>query len=216
MDNKYLYKYEDRGIYCYDGSDVLINKLCIKNEKSFQKAESMFAAIRQAELEQNPLPGKFDFEHLKAIHHYLFQDLFSWAGNIRTVTIAKASMFCLPQYIDNYANDIFSRLRNDNYLQDLSKQEFILKLTDLFADINALHPFREGNGRTQREFVRYIAGINGYGLRYELVDPEENIIASHESVNGDNSKLLKIIKSIIYKLDKQETNKFRNIMNINK
>lgn len=158
--NKYKYSYlDDKGIYCYEGSDVLINKLNIRDEKIFYKSERLYSSIRQSELNSSPLKGDFDFNYLKAIHHYLFQDLFYWAGKVRTVAIA-----------------------------------------NLLGDINALHPFREGNGRTQREFIRCIGLLNGYGFDWSLVSSEENIIASYESVNGDNTKLKAIITKIIFKI----------------
>ena len=201
MNDKYIYNYlDDKGIYCYKDSRVLINKLNIEDEDVFFKAERFYSGVRQSELIKQPLSGNYDFEHLKAIHHYLFQDLFYWAGKTRTVAIAKKNMFCLPQYIDSYANEVFSKLKDDNYLKGLSKNTFIEAITNLLSDINALHPFREGNGRTQREFIRYIGLINGYGFDWSLVTMDENIIASYESVNGDNTKLKEIISRIIYKL----------------
>ncbi len=199
--DKYKYSYlDDKGIYCYENSDVLINKLNIRDEKIFYKAERLYSSIRQSELNASPLKGDFDFNHLKAIHHYLFQDLFYWSGKVRTVAIAKASMFCLPQYIEGYATDIFSKLKKDNYYKNYSKETFVDAITNLLGDINALHPFREGNGRTQREFIRCISLLNGYGFDWSLVSSEENIIASYESVNGDNTKLKAIITKIIIEL----------------
>lgn len=199
--DKYKYSYlDDKGIYCYENSDVLINKLNIRDEKIFYKAERLYSSIRQSELNASPLKGDFDFNYLKAIHRYLFQDLFYWAGKVRTVAIAKASMFCLPQYIEGYATDIFSKLKKDNYYKNYSKEAFVDAITNLLGDINALHPFREGNGRTQREFIRCIGLSNGYGFDWSLVSSEENIIASYESVNGDNAKLKAIITKIIFKL----------------
>jgi len=199
--DKYKYSYlDDKGIYCYEDSDVLINKLNIRDEKIFYKAERLYSSIRQSELNASPLKGDLDFNHLKAIHRYLFQDLFYWAGKVRTVAIAKASMFCLPQYIEGYATDIFSKLKKENYYKNYSKEAFVEAITNLLGDINALHPFREGNGRTQREFIRYIGLLNGYGFDWSLVSSEENIIASYESVNGDNTKLKAIITKIIFKL----------------
>ena len=199
--DKYKYSYlDDKGIYCYENSDVLINKLNIHDEKIFYKAERLYSSIRQSELNVSPLKGDFDFDYLKAIHHHLFQDLFYWAGKVRTVAIAKANMFCLPQYIEGYAADIFSKLKKDNYYKNYSKEAFVDAITDLLGDINALHPFREGNGRTQREFIRCIGLLNGYDFDWSLVSSEENIIASYESVNGDNTKLKAIISKIIFKL----------------
>ena len=199
--DKYKYSYlDDKGIYCYEDSDVLVNKLNIRDEKIFYKAERLYSSIRQSELNASPLKGDLGFNHLKSIHRYLFQDLFYWAGKVRTVAIAKASMFCLPQHIEGYAADIFSKLKKDNYYKNYSKDAFIDAITNLLGDINALHPFREGNGRTQREFIRYIGLLNGYGFDWSLVSSEENIIASYESVNGDNTKLKAIITKIIFKL----------------
>ena len=109
-------------------------------------------------------------------------------------------MFCLPQYIKGYAADIFSKLKKDNYYKNYSKEAFVDAITDLLGDINALHPFREGNGRTQREFIRCIGLLNGYDFDWSLVSSDENIIASYESVNGDNTKLKAIITKIIFKL----------------
>ncbi len=200
--DKYKYSYlDEKGIYCYKSSDVLINKLNIQDEETFLKAERLYSGLRQSELLSKPINGDLDFKHLKAIHFYLFQDLFYWAGKTRTVAIAKGNLFCLPQYIESYAKDIFSNLKRDNYYQGLSKEEFVDHITNLLADINALHPFREGNGRTQREFIRYIGIKNGYGFDWSKVSAEENIIASYESVNGDNEKLRAIISKIIYALN---------------
>ena len=199
--DKYNYSYlDDKGIYCYENSDVLINKFNIRDEKIFYKAERLYSSIRQSELNVSPLKGDLDFNYLKAIHHYLFQDLFYWAGKVRTVAIAKASMFCLPQYIEECAIDIFNKLKKDNYYKNYSKEAFVDAITNLLGDINALHPFREGNGRTQREFIRCIGLLNGYGFDWSLVSSEENIIASYESVNGDNTKLKAIITKIIIEL----------------
>ena len=208
MKDKYSYQYEDRGIYCYDGSDVLINKLNIKDEREFFIAERAYSSARQTELKERPLHGNLDFDHLKAIHYYLFQDLFYWAGKTRTVAIAKGNLFCLPQYIDSFAKDLFSNLKNSKYFLNQTKEQLIISITNLLGDLNALHPFREGNGRTQREFVRYIAGINGYGLNWSIVTSEENITASYESVNGNNGKLQSLITRIIYELNVEEKKSF--------
>lgn len=208
MKDKYSYQYEDRGIYCYDGSDVLINKLNIKDEREFYIAERAYSSARQTVLKERPLYGNLDFDHLKAIHHYLFQDLFYWAGKTRTVAIAKGNLFCLPQYIDSFAKDLFSNLKNSKYFLNQNKEQLITSITNLLGDLNALHPFREGNGRTQREFVRYIAGINGYGLNWSIVTSEENITASYESVNGNNGKLQSLITRIIYEINAEEKKAF--------
>lgn len=203
MAGKYDYFYlDEKGVYCYKGSNVLINKLGIKDEVLFHQAERFYSGLRQSELQETPIQGNFDFEHLKAIHHYLFQDLFFWAGKPRTVPIAKLNMFCLPMYIESYAAEIFGKLRKKAYFVGYGKEDFIDAITEFLGDVNALHPFREGNGRTQREFIRCLAEKNGYGLDWSLVSSQENITASYESVNGKNSKLRALISRILFVLPK--------------
>lgn len=199
--DKYSYSYlDDKGVYCYEGTDILVNKFDCRDDKMLATIERAYSSARQAQLNKTPIQGEFDFEHLKAIHFYLFQDVFYWAGKIRTVAIAKGNLFCLPQYIESYGNEIFSKLKRENYFKGYEKGHFIDSITELLGDINALHPFREGNGRTQREFIRCLGLANGYGFRWDTVDPKENIIASYESVNGDNTKLRSIIARIVFEL----------------
>ena len=200
MPNKYDYSYlDERGIYCYSGSNVLINKFDIKDEDLFRDVERFYSGIRQAELQKKPLEGNFDFIHLKRIHEYLFQDLYFWAGKTRTVPIAKLNMFCLPEHIDSYADEVFGKLRKKSFYRGCNREELVKGITEVLGDINALHPFREGNGRTQREFIRCLAAQNGFRLDWTLVTPEENIIASYESVRGNNEKLRILIDRILIK-----------------
>ena len=208
LDSKYAYSYEGNNFYCYENSNVLINKLDIRDSDRYYAFERAMTFTRQGELNLKPLDGALDFEHLKAIHYFLFQDVFYWAGKTRTVAIAKVDLFCLPQYIDSYAQDVFGKLRKKNYLQHLDKDAFITGLADFLSDLNALHPFREGNGRTQREFIRYVAALNGYGLDYSKIGTDENIIASHDGINGNNQKLEEIIRKSIYVLDDEQTELF--------
>ena len=212
MNNKYSYNYEDRGAYTYPNSYTLRNKLNIEEEQAFFIAERAFASARQMELNERPLLGHLDFDHLKAIHLYLFQDLFYWVGEIRTVAIAKQDLFCLPQFIESYAKEVFGDLKKQNYFLGINKDALIIKIASFLADLNALHPFREGNGRAQREFIRYLTGINGFGLDWSLITSEENIIASHESVNGNNSKMINLISKIIFPLDEKQIEVFKPIL----
>lgn len=210
--NMYKYSYEGNNKYCYPNTDVLINKFGIKDSIKYYSLERSLSSARQASINIHPLPGKLDFNHLKAIHEYLFQDIFSWAGETRTVNIAKTDLFCLVQHIDSFGNDIFEKLKLNNYLKNLKRDEFVIQLVNLLGDINALHPFREGNGRTQREFIRYVAAINGYGLDWSKVNMQENIIASHESLNGDNKKLEMIISRILYSLEDDDKKLFEELL----
>ena len=187
MDNK----------YCYPDSDVLVNKLNIKDNDKLSNAERELTSHRQKDLLVHPISGEFNLKHLQAIHKHLFQDLYEWAGEIRTVDIAKTNLFCLARFIDSYAEDIFGKLKSDNYLVGLPKDEFVKKCAYYFCEINALHPFREGNGRSQREFIRELALNAGWSLDWYKVEPEEMLEASITSFDEDNSKMEKVLAKAI-------------------
>lgn len=112
-----------------------------------EKAERTLSGRRMDQLLKNPIQGTFDFEHLKAIHRYIFQDIYGWAGKERTVNIAKSNMFCNVMFLDQQAAGIFGNLHNDNLLKGLSRNEFIKKVSYYFGEINALHPFRDNHRR---------------------------------------------------------------------
>lgn len=211
MDNKYKYTYEKTANYCYKGTDVLINKLNITNDKDLFDAERELVLLRTHELNENPLKGNFDFKHLKSIHKYLFQDVYRWAGDIRNCNIAKKDLFCLIENIESFGNDIFNKLEKENYYIDYDYETKIDKLIELFADINALHPFREGNGRTQRLFIENLSKINGIYLDLTNVSRTDMIIASHESINGNYEKLKNIFKNNSSYLTEEERLKYINI-----
>lgn len=109
-------------VYCYPDTSVLINKLDIHDKDQLITAETSLVAVRLYQLQKNPIRGSFDYKHLCRIHHYIFQDLYSWAGKTRTVDIAKTSLFCLVQFIPGYANSIFP-----NILTTVCGQKTILK-----------------------------------------------------------------------------------------
>lgn len=192
--DKYKYSYERTSHYCYPNSDVLVNKFNIRDEELLDKYERQLVAIRQAELIENPVKGNLDFEHLKLIHRALFQDLYYWAGNIRNCNISKQDLFCLAQYIESYASSIFENLERNQYFINQDRETLIDSLTNIFGDINALHPFREGNGRSQREFINILARINGYNISFVDVSAKEMIEASHKINNGDNHMMKRLFK----------------------
>lgn len=179
--------------YCYPNSRVLKNKLKITNFDELYDAERDLSTLRTRELLDSGINGRFDFKHLKRIHAYLFQDVYSWAGKVRTVDIAKGNLFCRVFAIEAEAERIFGELRQEKYLKNLRAGEFARRLAYYFAEINALHPFREGNGRTQREFIRQLAYQNGYFLSYAEISSEEMIEASKASFKLDYRPLEEII-----------------------
>ncbi len=181
---------------CYPGTDTLKNKLGIKDEEDLFNAERELVSLRLAELNEKPIKGSFDLNHLRKIHAYLFQDVYAWAGQIRTYNITKEkTLFCLSEYIYPCAEDIFGALHNEKFYTEYDYETKLLKLARLFADINALHPFREGNGRTQRVFIESLARVAGVSLDLTRVSKKEMMIASLKGMLGKPEVLLEIFKA---------------------
>ena len=185
--------------YCYPNSDVLINKLNIREQDKLYAFERRLTMLRLLELMDNPICGQFDFRHLKEIHAYIFQDIYDWAGKVRTVDIAKGNMFCNVRFIPEQAEEIFSKLKKEKYLAGLEEDVLIRKLAYYFSEINALHPFREGNGRSQREFIRSLALKNGYVIHFDRISESEMVLASQKSFLCDYSDMEKLFSKCITK-----------------
>ena len=178
----------------YPKTNCLVNNLGINNWDLLQEAERNLTGFRMIEQWRDPLPGKFDFKHLKAIHYAIFQDIFAWAGKERTTNIGKGDQwFCLVENIESYQQEIFNRLKKENYFLGLEPDKFANKAAKFLSDLNALHPFREGNGRTQREFLRCLILNAGYQLDLSDITQEYMIFASRESFNGNSQEFERII-----------------------
>ncbi len=182
-------------IYCYPNSDVLRNKLGIHDKDELEKTEAAIIGPKIAQLFLSGTTilkgpkGRFDFNHLKAIHRYLFEDLYDFAGEVRKVDVAKGHIFCNYLNIDSEALRIFDELRSENYYLAYDFAETMEKIVHLFIEIDALHPFREGNGRSQREFAEELAKINGICLDLTRISKEEMVYACGLAVNGDYSMI---------------------------
>ena len=184
-------------VYCYPGTDVLRNKLGLTSSEALFHAETRYTFIRLLQLQNNPIKGSFDFEHLKAIHRYIFQDLFTWAGQPRTVNIGKGNIFCLPEHIDSYARDVFRSFASDCRAATHDQRLFAQTLARHYGNLNALHPFREGNGRTQREFARELCLECGYAFDLARTTHEQMLSASIASFNGDDKPLADIFNTAL-------------------
>jgi cell filamentation protein len=185
-------------VYCYPDSSVLKNRLDIHDKEQLLAAEVRLAAIRLYQLQEQPIHADFDLNHLCCIHGHIFQDLYPWAGKIRTVNIAKTNMFCLVQHIQTYAHTIFPSYYMDCIRVKDNPERFIHVFTSHYADLNALHPFRECNGRSQREFVRELCLKCGYILDLTHTSHEEMLTGSIMSFDqGDNSGLEAVFRKCI-------------------
>jgi cell filamentation protein len=136
--------------YTYENSTVLVNKLDLRIQAELDEFEAEISSARAGE----PLPeGEFDFAHYCAIHHHLFQDVYEWAGKVRSVRISKqGNPFCFPDHIEIQSAKLFAGLEAENYLEGLSEDDFAVKSAHFLAELNAIHAFREGNGRAQLTF----------------------------------------------------------------
>ena len=179
--------------YCYPGTTVLKNKLNIMNIEKLQTYEAKITAAKSLGLRKKGITGDFDVKHIKQIHKYLFEDIYPFAGEFRTENIAKGEFrFAQSEYIEPELENLLNKLKKENYLEGLDKKELAIKLAYYLAELNVLHPFREGNGRTNREFIRQLALKNGYQLDLKKATAEEILEASIESI-VDTKKLEEII-----------------------
>jgi cell filamentation protein, protein adenylyltransferase len=181
--------------YCYPGTNVLRNRLGLRDQAQLDDFEALVTAQRSEE----PLPGgRLGHAHYRAIHKHLFQDVFAWAGEVRTVRISKGlSVFCYPEHIAGEMQKLFERLRAAKFLKGLSVEEFARQSAHVLAELNAIHPFREGNGRTQLVYLTLLADRAGHPLMLERMDPKSMFAATIVSFDGDETPLATLIESLI-------------------
>lgn len=186
--------------YCYPNSDVLVNLLNIRDSALLDEAEAEFTAERYRTYEPSqPALSDFSFEHLKHLHHHLFQDLFEWAGETRDVDISKGdTRFCTWTRIEPEANKLFKTIPA---LADChSHNEIVVRVAGLFCELNLLHPFREGNGRVLRFFFEELLYTLGYAVSWPQISQQDWINANIAGVNLDLSLLIVIFEQAITEL----------------
>ena len=196
---KYNYNYQGFENYCYPGTDILINKLNIKNDEQLSMAERDITRLKLLKLFQSPASNKFDFALLCSIHKEIFEDIYSWAGQVRQGDFFSkgGSIFCRGSLIKSNANTILGNLANEKYLCNLEKPIFISRMAYYMGEVNALHPFREGNGRTSREFFRQLALHANYLLDFNLTKKEDLLVADINAFNGVYDDLIIILDSAV-------------------
>lgn len=188
--------YEARNsIYCYPNSNILINKLDLKNAKRLEKAEKMIVLAKLYDLRQGKIKGNFDKAHFISIHKYLFEDLYPFAGEFRKENIAKDSFsFAEWEFIESELDRLLIKLKEENYLKGLNQEDMAKRLSFYMSELNVLHPFREGNGRVIREFIRELAFKNEYIIDYTKTTSQELLDAMKISVVDETD-----LAGIIYK-----------------
>lgn len=202
-DYSYEYRWDHR--YCYPNSNVLINKLNIKNADGLAEAEREITSLKLAMAKADPIKGRLDFAHLQDIHRYIFEDIYSWAGELRQVDISKGNQFCLCQHLQIYGERVFSELRAEQFL--IGAADVPYRLAYYLSELNVLHPFREGNGRTQRLFIEYLANVAGYSVDFSKVSPREMIIASADSFARRYESIYALFERITAQISETEQQK---------
>lgn len=179
----------------FDGvpDDVLKNKLGVTTHDELQRLEAALVAARYTEIQAGLGPsGNFDAEHVKAIHHHLFQDVYEWAGHTRDEVFRLSdgtfatepfmhkgeTRFMAGPAISSALDEVSRSLGETDHLRGLARKEFAHGAADIMAQINGIHPFREGNGRTQRVFMEELARQAGQTLEFSVVSQERMVEAS--------------------------------------
>ena len=186
---------------------TLKNRLGITDAEMLGQVEADFTKVRLRLLERRGPQGPFSFERLKATHRYLFGDVYSWAGEVRGTELYKATglggplhQFTPVAQIEAEAAHIFGRLARAGEHRGLDRSTFAIRAADLLSDVNQLHPFREGNGRTQRTFVEALAKEAGHPLAFDVVSRERMILASVQASQGERD----IMRRLIYEVSDPE------------
>ena len=182
-------------VYCYPGTHILRNRYGLTDADELDKIERRLVADRFAE---GAPTGKFDLTHLRAIHRHLFQDVYDWAGDVRTLEIAKGgSQFMFVRYIATGMGDVQRRIVEWKYLRGLDADSFAAKAGEIIGDINHIHPFREGNGRTQLTYLLQLAVQADHVVDVRRIERARWYSASIAAHNGRFEEIAAVIRNAI-------------------
>jgi len=184
--------------YVYPGTTVLKNLRDIRDPRLLSKYEMDMATRRLAELGRKPIRGQFDTQHLQAVHRYIFQDVYAWAGEFRTVNISKSGdSFAFQEHIVSNLERTFEKLKREAHLSGADLERFTERAAYFLGEINAIHPFRDGNGRAQREFLRELGARNGWEFDWSRISQREMIEASRLSLRIGNTGLENVLRAAL-------------------
>ena len=188
----------DTDPYVDPATGVLRNSLGISDTDELAEAEADLTTVAIATLTEKPVRGNFDLAHLQAIHKRLFGAIYPWAGELRGTEMSKDSTrFASVDSLNQAANQLFDSLHKEKLLNGLTDEDYVRRLAHYYSEVNILHPFREGNGRTQRAFFSLLAAKSGRRIAWDLMDASKNLAASIKAYNGDESDLVKLLTTLI-------------------
>jgi cell filamentation protein len=186
---------DDRDPYVYPGTATLRNRFGIIEPEILNRVERRLVVQR---IREGVPAGSFDLGHLRAIHRHLFQDIYDWAGELRTVEISRGGQqFQFRRYIETGMTDVHRRLVKSGFLRGLLASEFANQAASILGDVNYIHPFREGNGRTQLQYLKQLATEAGHDLDLSLIDAAAWIEASRTSHMADYALMGEAIRRAI-------------------
>lgn len=189
----------DEDPYSLPGGMCLRNKIGTTDPTVLSAAEARIVSIRDVELARETLPGEYNLQHYQDFHRHLFQDIYDWAGELRRVDISKGEVpFAHWQYLSDQTSAKLAELVDENLLISRNRTSFVSRLAHYYGELNVLHPFREGNGRTLRAFLRQVSAVAGWRLDWSMLDPEENIRASrHSLLTAETSELARVLDPVV-------------------
>lgn len=169
--------------YFIPGTNLLRNRVGAQTAEALRDAENDLVEARVIELRESPeILGdrSYDLPYLRAIHRQLFQDVYVWAGDLRTVGIEKGGeSFCPPGSISQPMTHVAAEVHRLDRLRDVPEAELARTVAYLYDYANFAHPFREGNGRSTREFFDLLLSERGTGLDWQKTDLTELHSACH-------------------------------------
>lgn len=175
---------------------LLRNHLGIRDDSQLEEAE--YQITRRAALNIEFSPPPYSLDYLCFLHHSLFQDIYPWAGAIRTIDLSKgATRFCTVDRIVPEAQKLFQRLEQQNWFQGLVRADLVMAVAELYGDLNIVHPFRDGNGRAQRLLFEHIVINAGYEIDWSVIDPAEWLQANIGAVVCDFRRMQAIFEVCI-------------------
>lgn len=188
--------------YLIPGTDVLRNLVGATSTEVLAVAEADLSFARALQLLESPVTATNDLQELKQIHFHLFRDVYDWAGQPRNVDVRKdvpgAEFFMPWGYIENAAAICFTELAENRFLIGLTRDVFVERLAFHYEKVNYIHPFREGNGRTQRVFWNRVSLQAGWQLDWRSVHGEENHAAARAgSDQQDLGPLIRMFDKIV-------------------
>lgn len=187
--------------YLDPNTGILRNLVGARTWEDLRVIEDDLVEARAHQLLERPIEGTYDLAHIQAIHHQLFQDVYPWAGENRTVNIAKGQPFAQHENIVPFTQHLAAEISRANRLHGTSSEQFAHQLANFYNQLNDIHPFREGNGRTQRTFWDQLAADAQKDIDWQKVHGRENDLASMEGRAGNLAPLHSMFQKIV--TDKQ-------------